>query len=699
MNHRTYLRIAAILPAMSLALCCIGCGQQAAPTQGDATATPDATGEAAVDPQAAPTAQAPQSSATAGAQPVEADVNIEAIAGLPDDFKMGVDISSLPAELESGVVYHDFAGNEITDIAGFCALLKDCGVTHVRVRVWNDPFDAEGHGYGGGNNTADTAVAIAQGCADAGLAMLVDFHGSDFWADPAKQMAPKAWQDYTLAQKADALRAFITQTLDAIAQTGAAVEMVQVGNETNNGFVGESDPAAMCTLFKAGIEAVKEAGAQAVIHVTDPNKGTLVNWAKTLQEQGVGYDILATSYYPAYHGTLENLTDQLRQVREDYGKQVLVVESSYPYTIQDTDSGGQTVLEGDDLNWPFTPQGQATYLRELMAAANEGGAIGFFYWEPAWITVGDMTGLTEADAQAQLAANRKTWEEHGSGWASSYAAEYDPEDAGQFYGGSAMDNQAFFDAAGNPLPALRIWQYVRTGAFTKKIILEEVKTAAVSCAVGSALTMPETVDVVYNNGTRAEPVVWNEAERIAVDTAAPGEYTVTGVVSLTQETADGATQADTYAIVTVQAENLIPDADAASFEKPDGFVLEGEGLFDLPDGETPYEGESCLHWWHEQAQKSTVTYQGPITLSAGTYEASVMAQGMAGDKVTLEVLDADGNVLATGEPAVMADWQNWQQAKVTFTLPGETNVQLRLVIEMQAGGWGTCDCLSITAAL
>ncbi len=626
------------------------------------------------------------------------DVNVDPIPDLSEDFIMGADISSLPAELASGVVYHDFEGNEIRDIPGFCNLLADCGITHVRVRIWNDPFDGEGNGYGGGNNDAETAVSIAEGCADAGLKMLLDFHGSDFWADPSKQQAPKAWEEFSVEEKASALADFITETITAVKETGAVVDMVQVGNETNGGFVGETDPAAMCTLFQAGVDAVHEAGAKAVIHFTDPQKGTLMDWAGTLDSQGVDADILATSYYPAYHGSLEDLESQLSEVKSTYGKDVLVAESNYPYTTVDTDSGGETVLEGEDLNWPFTPQGQATYLRELIAAANEAGALGFFYWEPAWITVGDMTGLEGEELETQLSANQQIWEQYGSGWASSFASEYDPDDAGVYYGGSAADNVALFDAQGNPLPALRIWQYVRTGAHTDTVTVEGVEDVTVEAVVGEDLSMPETVPVTYNNGVQEDPVTWNEEEVSAVDTSMAGTYTVTGTVTFGQSVSDGTTEAPVQATVNVQTLNLIPDADAASFEKPDGFLMEGEGLFDLPDGETPYEGESCLHWWHTDPQTSSVTYQGPVELSAGDYVATVMAQGMAGDQVTLEVLDTEGNVLSTGEPAVMADWQNWQQCETPFSLEADTAVQLRIVIQMQAGGWGTCDCLGIAPA-
>ena len=95
---------------------------------------------------------------------VEADINVEKVSNLSDDFIMGMDISSVMSEFASGVTYQDFEGNEIKDITAFCQFLKKCGVTHIRVRVWNDPYTDDGKGYGGGNNDIDAAVKIAEGC-------------------------------------------------------------------------------------------------------------------------------------------------------------------------------------------------------------------------------------------------------------------------------------------------------------------------------------------------------------------------------------------------------------------------------------------------------------------------------------------------------------------------------------------------------
>ncbi len=397
----------------------------------------------------------------------DGEITVQTVDGLSDDFALGMDISSIVSEFKSGVTFQDYDGNTITNVTQFCQFLaNDCGISHIRVRVWNDPYDANGNGYGGGNNDIDAAIEIAKGCAAAGLKMLIDFHYSDFWADPGKQTAPKAWTNYSLSQKSSAIAEFTTDALTQIRATDADVDMVQIGNETTAGVCGEWTESNMCTLFSSASAAVRavDPSIRVVVHLTNPESGTMVYWAGVLDQYHVDYDILATSYYPYWHGTLSNLTSQMQQVRATYGKDVMVAETSYAYTLEDSDGWQNTVNEGANstgMNYDFTPQGQANSVRDVINAVNEGGGIGVFYWEPAWITVGDIRGLSGDAYTQQWNANSALWETYGSGWASSYSYDYDPDDAGLWYGGSAVDNEAMFYPDGSPLPSLRVWQYVR----------------------------------------------------------------------------------------------------------------------------------------------------------------------------------------------------------------------------------------------
>ena len=312
------------------------------------------------------------------------------------------------SELQSGVVYRDYDGNELTTLDDICRFIKEQGINHIRVRVWNDPYDANGNGYGGGNNDVAKAKEFADACRNAGLKMLVDFHCSDLWTDPGKQQEPKAWKGYTLEQKKEALNTYITESLNTIDPSKDVVDMVQVGNETTDGFIGETNVSNMCVLFSAGAAGVEmyNPDVKVVIHVESPHKGTMVTWAGNLQDNNVDYDILATSYYPYWHGTLDNLKQQFETVKNTYHKDVMVAETSYAYTLEDSDGHDNTVRVGNndngaDTTEPFTEQGQATAIRNLINTVNEAGGLGVYYWEPAWLTVGNTKGLT-GDAYLSL---------------------------------------------------------------------------------------------------------------------------------------------------------------------------------------------------------------------------------------------------------------------------------------------------------
>lgn len=408
-----------------------------------------------------------------------AEINVEKIENLSDDFIMGADVSSYLSVTEGGAVFRDWQGNEI-DEQGFFRQLKAAGLNCVRIRVWNDPYDKDGNGYGGGNCDLTTAKTIGKWATEAGMSVCIDFHYSDFWADPSKQQAPKEWKDYNVDQKAEALKAYTKSSLEELLAGGVDVTMVQIGNETTSAFCGESDWADRGRLFQAGSEAVRQAAKEygkdilIAIHFTNPEKGTYGFFASKLEEYGVDYDVFASSYYPYWHGTLENLTNMLKQVADEYGKKVIVAETSWAYTLEDGDGHGNTIGTGSNLMNPayeISAQGQADEIRSVIQAVTNVGeaGIGVMYWEPAWIPV-QVYDWTAADADKVLASNKETWESAGAGWATSYAGEYDPSDAGKWYGGSAVDNQALFDFYGNPLESLKVFRYVYTGAVKGELV-------------------------------------------------------------------------------------------------------------------------------------------------------------------------------------------------------------------------------------
>ena len=384
------------------------------------------------------------------------DVTFNGITVNGGEAVAGVDISSVISLEKSGVVFKDNDGNP-QDIF---LTLKNAGVNYIRVRVWNKPETNSGLTYGGGANDIGTAVEIAKRCSKYGLKLLVDFHYSDFWADPGKQRAPKEWANYSVDQKCDAVKKFTADCLDKLKSTGAEIGMVQVGNETNGGLCGEKDWQNICRIMNAGSSAIRnfDRNILVAVHFTNPEKSGNYDWiAGNLDKYKTDYDVFASSYYPYWHGTPENLTSELSKVASKYGKYVMVAETSWANTFEDSDQFANTIGDasslGNYVSYDISVQGQIEAVTKVFEAVADVGpkGIGAFYWEPAWITVGN-----------DRAGNLALWEKNGSGWATKAAAEYDP-DAGQWYGGSAVDNQALFSADGKPLDSLYIFSHIKSG--------------------------------------------------------------------------------------------------------------------------------------------------------------------------------------------------------------------------------------------
>ncbi len=624
---------------------------------------------------------------------VKAGINVEKVNGLTKDFIGGVDISSYRSLKDSGVKYYDFDGNELDDDA-FFQLLADSGINYVRIRVWNNPYDASGNGYGGGNNDLKKAIDMGKLATDAGMRVLIDFHYSDFWADPAKQKAPKAWADMTIEEKTTAVKEYTMDSLNALLDAGVDVGMVQVGNETNNGIAGESGWSdEMLAVFAAGCDAVHEVADEnehpikAVLHFANPESGNYQTYAANLAKANVDYDVFASSYYPYWHGTLDNLQKQLDTIATTYNKEVMVAETSWATCLADSDGHANTVREGNNdtgMDYDFSIYGQAMELREVInTIANTTNGIGVFYWEPAWIPVNVYDSEAE-DAEQVLTKNKAAWEKYGSGWAASYAKEYDADDAGKWYGGSAIDNQALFDVYGHPLETLKIFSYVKTGAETTKKISTVKNAEALEIELGSTFTLPETVEVTYSNYTSgAETVTWNQQDVAAVDTNAAGKYTVNGTVSLEGEIYK------TKCVITVNPQNLLTNPRFEDGEK--AWTLSGTGIETLMDGKDAKDGNGYLHFYNDSEFTYDVTQT--ITLNAGIYRFGGYLQGGgAGETDSYEVYVSVDGKLQTAESKLNGwkDWSNPEVSNIEITKDG-TKVTFGTRATASAEAWGSWD--------
>ena len=278
-------------------------------------------------------------------EPVKADVSVKAIQGLSDDFIGGMDVSSMLSLEESGVTFKN-ANGEVEDLF---TLLKESGVNYVRLRVWNDPFTADGQGYGGGNVNADRALTMAKRATAAGLKVLVDFHYSDFWADPSKQQVPKAWKSFEgdADKTADTIYDYTKQTLTTFKQAGVDVGMVQVGNETTAKIAGISGWDGMSKVFSAGSKAIREVlpEAKVVIHFTNPEKtGTYATYAKQLSNHNVDKVSLVKKTETPVRPSTENLDKAVAEAgkinRDEYTNESLA-------KLDQALSAGQFTLDYD----------------------------------------------------------------------------------------------------------------------------------------------------------------------------------------------------------------------------------------------------------------------------------------------------------------------------------------------------------------
>ncbi|QDH21161.1 glycosyl hydrolase 53 family protein [Saccharibacillus brassicae] len=618
-------------------------------------------------------------------QPVQADIFVQKVEGLGSGFIKGVDVSSVTALERSGVVFRDAAGTP-TDLF---ATLHQSGVNYVRVRVWNDPYTADGQGYGGGDNDLATAIDIGRRATANGMKVLVDFHYSDFWADPAKQQTPKAWAGYTPEQKGEAIYAYTKNNLQQMRAAGVDVGMVQIGNETNGFFVGEKEWKAIAGMFAQGSRAVREADPSILValHFTNPeSSGRYANYAAELAKHNVDYDVFASSYYPFWHGSLGNLTAVLKQVADTYGKKVMVAETSYAYTAEDGDGHGNTAPKesGQTLDYPISVQGQATSVRGVIDAVAQVGAagIGVFYWEPAWLPVGPA---------AELAGNKALWEKYGSGWASSYAAEYDPHDAGAWYGGSAVDNQALFDFAGRPLSSLNVFKYVDTGAVAP-LRVDAVRSVGLSVKAGEPVTLPATVEAVYNDGSvRPLPAAWDEAALNAAIQQGPGRYVIGG-------TAEGGHPVS--AVLEIKLANLLSNGSFEQADRSMWHIAYGEGR--IPH--TAYQnkesdaksGRYSLHFYSSEGTDFRIE-QTVSGLAPGYYDLSMSIQGGDFTQGDLKLLASSGDQARQASAAVHG-WQQWDEPKISGIRVEDGRITVGASVYANAGAWGTLDDFYLTFA-
>lgn len=615
-------------------------------------------------------------------EPISSDtLYVEKVENLPDDFIFGMDSSQVPALEAAGVKYYDYDGNE----ADVFEILAESGINYIRVRVWVDPFDSEGNGYGGGNCNIDTAIEIGKRATKYGMKLLVNFHYSDFWADPSKQMVPKAWAGMDIDTKAEAAYEYTLECLNKLKAEKIDVGMVQVGNESNGALCGEKIWMNIYKIMAAGSKATREVFPDALVavHFANPEKaGSYADYAKKLNYYSLDYDVFATSYYPYWHGSLENLTEVLNQVADTYDKKVMVAETSYAYTPDDTDFSSNSVSGGGGvtLDYPMTVQGQANHVRNVVnTMVNDvHNGIGVFYWEGTWISVG--TNSWEE--------NSVLWETYGAGWASSYSKEYDPEDAGKYYGGCACDNQALFDAEGKPLESLKVFSLLGTGN-EAPIKADSIEPADIQVDLNGIIVLPDKVNAFMTDNSKQEvPVTWENVDYDAMYNGGVKKYDIIGK-------ADGM---EAHCYVSMVEYNFLEDY---SFEEgSDAWTAIANGemneLFVEDKKTDSLTGSFHYHFW--SAEQNSVDFnleQEVKELSAGTYKYAISIMGGdCGETDIYAYVKRNDEIIATA-PMSINGYGNWDTGSISeFEYNGTDKLVVGIHVKCSgesSGAWGKID--------
>lgn len=338
----------------------------------------------------------------------------------------GVDISTLPRVEDNGGVFYDDAGQP----QDLLHILAEHAVNYVRLRLWHTPA----HGYDDLAHVKGMAARIKS----AGMGFLLDFHYSDTWADPGKQYKPGAWRELDYEGLKTAVYEYTRGVITELREQGVAPDIVQIGNEISTGLLwpegrldGSDDQfARLGGLLKAGIAGVRDADSQAriMLHLDQGGNNSLCRWwFDNIIAEGVEFEVIGLSFYGYWHGRLSDLAANLSDLAHRYRRDLIVVETAYPYTLVDQDGTPNIVRTESQLvaGYPATVKGQSDWLRDLMsvvAGTPNGLGKGVFYWEPAWLALPNC------------------------GW--------NPEDPAS---GNEWENQALFDFDGHVLSSMDVF--------------------------------------------------------------------------------------------------------------------------------------------------------------------------------------------------------------------------------------------------
>jgi arabinogalactan endo-1,4-beta-galactosidase len=296
--------------------------------------------------------------------------------GSDREYAVGADVSFLRDAEQKGVRFRDNGA-----VRPGLDILHDHGYGWVRLRLFNSPQTLP--------NNLEYTIALARDAKQRGMKFLLDFHYSDDWADPGKQYPPKAWEKLSHPQLVQAVFEFTRDSIAAFRDAGVLPDMVQIGNEITNGMMWPDGKlpenwdnfAALVYAGINGVDAGRGNGARPEIMIHIDRGGDLAGTRKFLDKLNsyhVPYDVIGQSYYPWWHGSLNDLRANLEYMARTYRQDIIVVEAAYNWQ--------PSAYKDKPGPFPETPEGQRQFLDELNRVIMEtpnGRGRGVFWWEPA----------------------------------------------------------------------------------------------------------------------------------------------------------------------------------------------------------------------------------------------------------------------------------------------------------------------------
>ena len=609
-------------------------------------------------------------------------ITVQPVADLRPDFIMGADMSMLDQLERNGGRFYGLDGQR----GDALQIVKDNGVNWVRLRLWHTPVNESdvieggrtisrrGEPVGGGNNDLATTVRLARRAKALGLKFLLDIHYSDFWADPGKQTKPAAWRNLKGAALEQEVHRYTTQVMQALGDAGVYPDMVQIGNELNGGMLWPDGKTwkekpeeqiggdeGFVALMKQGLRAVREADAKRgngtrtrlIVHLADGGKNELYRRVFDLfQKQGVDYDVIGLSFYPYYHGPIDDLRANMDDISSRYGKEVAVVETAYAYTTRDGD-GWPNLFNTEmqkSVGYKATMQGQASVVRDVIDAVAQvpgGRGLGVFYWEPDWTPV------------------------PRAGWRTGE--------------GNAWDNQAMFDFDGKALPSLAVFKRVREAGTPQDVPrLLQGAPLKLTAFAGEPWTPPESVRLAFSDD--AERSAWMQWDDVPKDALAQtGRFTLRGE-------AVGQPLKVEAVVDVVPRRNLFDDP---GFEK--GVLTEWQLTGDTSAASNErnpgnaHGGLHSLHYWKGEAFRfeAVRSFTG---LKPGRYTLKAWSSGGGGEKALELFARGCGDAQRRAVAMTNTGWQKWKQYAITgIPVVDGGSCTVGVLVDGQTGNWGNVD--------